>query len=195
MPTVVCLTCRAPRTVSRAMASMIRTGRCTGNCRSCSNAALASRLRAEADAACASRFWSKVRRGSSCWTWSGRIGDRGYGQFDDGDRTLRAHRVAWTLTRGEIPAGMQVLHRCDNPACVRPDHLFLGTHDDNMRDMAAKGRQRGGRPRQERCGRGHHLTEPGARTASGDCRRCGRERAAAHRLRLLNLRAVERGAA
>jgi hypothetical protein len=94
----------------------------------------------------ADRFWEKVDKTSECWLWTGsRYRSGGYGQFaveyDEGrQRHGRAHRVAWILTHGAIPAGMEVLHSCDNPICVNPDHLFLGTQQDNMDDMIAKGR-------------------------------------------------------
>ena len=82
------------------------------------------------------RFWNKVQKSSGCWLWTGTILHDGYGQFD----RRRAHRVAWELTNGPIPKGQLILHRCDNPPCVRPDHLFLGTHAENMADMTSKGR-------------------------------------------------------
>lgn len=85
-------------------------------------------------------FWEKVRRGDGCWEWIGtRVNDR-YGQTTKKGRHVLAHRASWELANGPIPVGMQVLHRCDNPPCVRPDHLFLGTHEDNMQDMASKHR-------------------------------------------------------
>ena len=95
------------------------------------------------------RFWDKVTIGDDCWEWQAyRIPPpSGYGQFGMGGRRGRmhpAHRVAWLLWHGTIPEGMRVLHRCDNPPCVRPDHLFLGTQADNVRDMHQKGRYRGG---------------------------------------------------
>jgi len=92
------------------------------------------------------RFWEKVdRSGDGCWQWIARSRAHfGYGSFNIGGRGGRqekAHRVAWMLTFGPIPEGMQVLHHCDNPPCCRPGHLFLGTHADNVADMDAKGRR------------------------------------------------------
>jgi hypothetical protein len=92
-----------------------------------------------------SRFWSKVNMGPECWDWTGAMGPYGYGTFWDagkrqGKRTKRAHRVAWVHVYGDIPKGLLICHRCDNRRCVRPDHLFLGTHRDNTEDMVAKGR-------------------------------------------------------
>ena len=79
----------------------------------------------------------------SCWEWTGRycgpIKSR-YGNFWNGKKSERAHRFSWRMHHGEIPSGMDVLHRCDNMMCVNPDHLFLGTKKDNAMDMAAKGR-------------------------------------------------------
>lgn len=91
------------------------------------------------------RLWSKVPvRGDGCWEFAGAKSHKGYGQLPiwrDGRSIPRsAHRLSWELANGPIPAGMSVLHRCDNPPCVRPDHLFLGTQSDNMQDMVAKGR-------------------------------------------------------
>lgn len=93
----------------------------------------------------AERFWEKVQKGEGCWLWTGCLDRRGYGQIARGGKHgghMKAHRAAFTLTNGPIPGGGHILHRCDNPACVRPDHLFLGTHADNMQDMWAKGRGR-----------------------------------------------------
>lgn len=97
------------------------------------------------------RFWAKVckRNADECWPWQGSgLGREGYGQFtvtSTGGASrkqlhLYAHRVAWIVTRGDIPQGVSVLHRCDNPGCVNPDHLFLGSQLDNMRDASQKGR-------------------------------------------------------
>jgi hypothetical protein len=80
-----------------------------------------------------------VNYGPDCWEWKGKPKDTGYGTFLNG----YAHRYAYEIVNGPIPAGMCVLHRCDNRICVRPDHLFLGTKEDNTADMWSKGRQSG----------------------------------------------------
>jgi hypothetical protein len=98
----------------------------------------------------ADRFWMKVQKAAEgCWLWTGATGGYGYGRIvgGRGRRTRPAHHVAWELANGPIPPGKDVLHSCDNPPCVRADHLFLGTHAENMRDMYRKGR--GGRKGQK----------------------------------------------
>lgn len=85
------------------------------------------------------RFWSLVDRSGECWNWTGRT-FRGYGVFSANGTSYRAHRVAFLISADDLPDGLCVLHRCDNPSCCRPDHLFLGTYADNSHDMVAKGR-------------------------------------------------------
>jgi hypothetical protein len=96
----------------------------------------------------AERFWAKVDKSGTCWLWTAYRNAKGYGVIkspgDDGP-TLLAHRVAWELTYGPIPAGVQILHQCDCPPCVRPEHLFRGTNADNVADRVRKGRN-GPRP-------------------------------------------------
>jgi len=91
------------------------------------------------------RFWKKISKtdGNECWVWTGNSLKDGYGMFSLKNSGFLAHRVSWTIANGKIAdPSLFVLHECDNPKCVNPDHLFLGTHQDNMDDMIAKGRKR-----------------------------------------------------
>ena len=87
------------------------------------------------------RFFAKVEKTESCWIWTGSQ-LRGYGQFWLGGKLHIAHRVSWVLHVGPIPFGLHALHKCDNPSCVNPEHLFLGTAKTNVHDMMDKGRHR-----------------------------------------------------
>ena len=98
------------------------------------------------------RFWEKVDKTADCWLWKAGTDRKGYGKFhcpgwhDKSNTMVAAHRFSWVLANGEIPYhdshhGICVLHKCDNPKCVRPDHLFLGTNEDNVKDMDNKKRR------------------------------------------------------
>lgn len=93
------------------------------------------------------RFWEKVdKRGpDDCWEWQGNVLRGGYGKIEVDKKTQTTHRFSYGLHHGPIPNGMCVCHSCDNPPCVNPDHLFLGTHQDNMTDKMKKGRHRAAR--------------------------------------------------
>jgi hypothetical protein len=91
------------------------------------------------------RFWSKVDKSGDCWLWQGchlkRTNQKiSYGQVRFKNELIYAHRLAWEFTFGPVPEGKEICHHCDNPICVRPSHLFLGTHLDNMQDASGKGR-------------------------------------------------------
>jgi hypothetical protein len=108
-------------------------------CRFCSIACFRAFVRSE------QRFWAKVVIGhpSECWEWQGARFRTGYGRLSYNASEVSAHRMAYRLTHGPIPPGMMVCHSCDNPPCVNPAHLSLGSCKDNLREASSKGRMGG----------------------------------------------------
>ena len=130
------------------------------------------------------RFWDKVAIAADdegCWEWTAGTNRAGYGQIRDGEYSRRAHRLSWELKFGPIPDGLNVLHRCDTPPCIRPGHLFLGTQTENMRDMYKKGRSWS--QTITHCPKGHEHSE--GRKKGRRCRECHRI-ASAERYRAAN---------
>jgi hypothetical protein len=134
------------------------------------------------------RFWSKVRKTEGCWEWTAGTYRKGYGKFSVARSTnAQAHRVSWQMGSGPIPDGLFVCHHCDNPSCVRPDHLFLGTNRDNVRDCVQKGRlnwrpwqsaSAAAKRNRTHCRKGHAYNEENIyRQVDGsrECKTCHRE--------------------
>lgn len=90
------------------------------------------------------RFWNKINKTNHCWNWTAAKKDKYYGGFRYKKKYERAHRVSWIMHNGPIPNSLHVLHSCDNTLCVNPSHLFLGTHQDNMKDRQNKRRTASG---------------------------------------------------
>lgn len=122
------------------------------------------------------RFWKKVdKRGpEECWTWLASVQTVGhpYGYFRFGKTMKKAHRISWMLNNGEIPEGMCVLHKCDNPRCVNPAHLFIGTQLENIRDRDRKGRTTRHNSEKIHCIRGHRFSEKNTRIDKNGWRYC-----------------------
>ena len=139
------------------------------------------------------RFWAKVQKTPACWVWTASTSRNGYGKFrlPEGPLTS-AHRISWEWAYGPVPEGMCVLHRCDNPPCVRPEHLFLGTIADNNHDCVTKGRHSSSR--KSHCPQGHPYAGSNLYIdprGGWKCRECKRQRhaltrrAAARRVEVL----------
>lgn len=137
-------------------------------------------------------FWSKIAKTATCWEWTGASNTQGYGYCSTQRITILAHRFSWEIHNGRaIPPGMVICHKCDNPWCVNPEHLFLGTAADNIADMLQKreARRGGSTPAPKNpwramktdgdsCWRGHAFTADNTYTdpkGAKICRTCSRE--------------------
>lgn len=119
------------------------------------------------------RFWAKVDKSGECWIWNGARAGNGYGQVNFGNKRQKAHRWIYEQEVGPIPVGMDCCHKCDVRLCVRPEHLFVGTRSDNMRDCADKGRNsRIGKSLQTHCSRGHLFDHVNTIVRPNGQRRC-----------------------
>ena len=113
-----------------------------------------------------------------CWLWTGDLFRSGYGRLYDGAKRLRAHRASFVAFVGPIPSGVEVCHRCNNKACVNPEHLYLATHIQNVRDAMADGLIR--KFKSATCRNGHQYTPENTRIRPGGARRACKECQRAH---------------
>jgi len=124
------------------------------------------------------RFWAKVIRQDGCWDWNGRVGGNNYGLLRLNSKSIIASRFSYLLHKGPIPAGYFVCHTCDNPPCTNPEHLFLGSPKENVRDMLDKGRQTW--QMKTHCPYGHEYSPENTffvkATNGRQCRECKRRR-------------------
>lgn len=139
------------------------------------------------------RFWAKVSKSDDCWNWIGAKNNKGYGQFNVGGITKLAHRIGWEIQGASPPPeNLCVLHKCDNPACIRADHLFIGTRSDNMKDCTQKGRNYKPNKLGERpcCVYGHAFTDKNTYWYGNtrQCRSCRAKRERARQKRLKETR-------
>jgi len=125
------------------------------------------------------RFWSKVNKTSGCWNWTARKNKHLYGEFLYNNKVWKAHRLSYLIYYGDFDLSLFVLHKCDNPSCVNPDHLFLSTQKENMMDMSKKGRAknqtnmsisydswlsiRPNKSKKDLCKRGHEFSDKNTR--------------------------------
>ena len=135
------------------------------------------------DASSEERFWAKVDKSNQfgCWLWTGNVLSTGYGQVWFKGKPFPAHKLAWMFAHSKtIPDGLLVCHKCDNPRCVRPDHLFIGTARDNSVDMVNKDRWNNQHRHKTHCPQGHEYTPENTYILESKgwryCRTCTRER-------------------
>ena len=142
-----CLWCSGTFRVDPAVVARGYGLYCSFSCRAKANVGKNNETMRRRAPSTADRLWARVDRSAGpdgCWPWLGKSNVRNYGQMSVGNKSTLAHRIAYGLEKGPIPEGLDVLHKCDNPPCCNPAHLFVGMHRDNMEDKTKKGRQQHG---------------------------------------------------
>ena len=132
------------------------------------------------DADVKERFFSYVRRTPECWWWTGGCSSNGYGSFAlrhwKGHGKITAHAYSFLIHHGEVPAGQQIRHTCDNSLCVNPNHMLTGTHKDNADDRESRGRGRPHNAMKTHCPQGHEFSWMSGRRVCRTCRRAADKR-------------------